>query len=107
MALGVFTIAGMCRNIRPLFNFAPPATEEEVRAAALQYVRKVSGVLKPSQANQAEFEHAVEEVARVTRHLVEALVTNAPPRDRVEEQAKAKARNVRRFGGPNPRAGVR
>jgi len=94
----VFTIPGMCRNIRPLFNFAPPATEEEIRAAALQYVRKVSGVSKPSQANQAEFERAVEEVAGVTRHLVEALVTNAPPRDREEERVKAKARNVRRFG---------
>ena len=88
----------MCRNIRPLFNFAPPATEEEIRAAALQYVRKVSGVSKPSQANQAEFERAVAEVAEVTRHLVEALVTNAPPRDREEERVKAKARNIRRFG---------
>src|SRR6478609_1577579 len=88
----------MCRNIRPLFNFAPPATEEEIRAAALQYVRKVSGVAKPSQANQAEFERAVEEVAVVTRHLVETLVTNAPPRDREEERSKAKARNIRRFG---------
>lgn len=97
----------MCRNIRPLFNFAPPATEEEIRAAALQYVRKVSGVLKPSQANQAEFEVAVEDIAKVTRRLVESLVTHAPPRDRGEEREKAKARNVRRFGGPNPRAGVR
>lgn len=88
----------MCRNIRPLFNFAPPATEEEIRAAALQYVRKVSGVLKPSQANSAEFEATVTEVAAVTRRLVETLVTNAPPRDREEERQKAKARNVRRFG---------
>jgi hypothetical protein len=88
----------MCRNIRPLFNFAPPATEEEVRAAALQYVRKVSGVTKPSQANQAEFDRAVAEVAGVTRQLVERLVTNAPPRDREEERVKAKARNIRRFG---------
>ncbi|HKO52051.1 MAG TPA: DUF2277 domain-containing protein [Polyangiaceae bacterium] len=88
----------MCRNIRPLFNFAPPATEEEVRAAALQYVRKVSGVSKPSQANQVEFERAVAEVSEVTRRLVETLVTNAPPRDREEERSKAKARNVRRFG---------
>jgi hypothetical protein len=88
----------MCRNIRPLFNFAPPATEEEIRAAALQYVRKVSGVQKPSQSNQLEFERAVAEVAEVTRHLVERLVTNAPPRDREVERAKAKARNVRRFG---------
>lgn len=88
----------MCRNIRPLFNFAPPATEEEIRAAALQYVRKVSGVQKPSQTNQAEFERAVDEVAEVTRHLVDRLVTNAPPRDREEERLKAKARNIRRFG---------
>lgn len=88
----------MCRNIRPLFNFAPPATEEEIRAAALQYVRKVSGVQKPSQTNQAQFERAVDEVAEVTRHLVERLVTNAPPRDREEERLKAKARNIRRFG---------
>ena len=88
----------MCRNIRPLFNFAPPATEEEIRAAALQYVRKVNGVLKPSQANSNEFETAVAEVAAVTRRLVETLVTNAPPRDREEERQKAKARNVRRFG---------
>jgi hypothetical protein len=88
----------MCRNIRPLFNFAPPATEEEIRAAALQYVRKVSGLPKPSQSNAAEFEHAVAEVAAVTRRLVETLVTNAPPRDRDEEREKAKARNIRRFG---------
>lgn len=88
----------MCRNIRPLFNFAPPATEEEVRAAALQYVRKVSGVAKPSQANEAEFERAVAAVAAVTRRLVERLVTQSPPRDREEERIKAKARNVRRFG---------
>ena len=88
----------MCRNIRPLFNFAPPATEEEVRAAALQYVRKVSGIQKPSQLNAAEFEAAVNEVAAVTRHLVATLVTNAPPRDREEEHQKAKARNIRRFG---------
>ncbi|MEO6603265.1 MAG: DUF2277 domain-containing protein [Polyangiaceae bacterium] len=88
----------MCRNIRPLFNFAPPASEEEIRAAAVQYVRKVSGLLKPSQANSVEFEAAVAEVAAVTRRLVETLVTNAPPRDREEERQKAKARNVRRFG---------
>ena len=91
-------ISGMCRNIRPLFNFAPPATEEEVRAASLQYVRKVSGVPKPSQANQAEFDRAVEAIAECTRHLIETLVTNAPPRDRDVEKERAKARNVRRFG---------
>jgi hypothetical protein len=93
----------MCRNIRPLFNFAPPATEEEIRAASLQYVRKVSGVLKPSQANQAEFDHAIAEVAQVTRRLIETLVTNAPPRDRDEEREKAKARNIRRFGASGGR----
>jgi hypothetical protein len=88
----------MCRNIRPLFNFAPPATEEEMRAAAVQYVRKVSGLQKPSQVNQAEFDRAVAAVTEVTRHLVESLVTNAPPRDREVERERAKARNVRRFG---------
>lgn len=98
MAPIVATISSMCRNIRPLFNFAPPATEEEIRAAAVQYVRKVSGVQKPSQANQAEFDRAVAAIAGVTRHLVDSLVTNAPPRDRDEEREKAKVRNVRRFG---------
>ncbi len=92
----------MCRNIRPLFNFAPPATEEEIRAASLQYVRKVSGVAKPSQSNQAEFDRAVEQIAHATRHLVETLVSNAPPRDREVERAKGRARNIKRFG---PRAG--
>ena len=88
----------MCRNIRPLFNFAPPATEEEVRAAALQYVRKVSGFQKPSQANQAEFERAIAEISEVTRRLVQTLVTSAPPLDREVEREKAKVRNIRRFG---------
>jgi hypothetical protein len=91
-------ITRMCRNIRPLFNFAPPATEEEIRAAAIQYVRKVSGVQKPSQLNQAEFDRAVGAVSEVTRHLVESLVTNAPPRDREEEREKGRARNLKRFG---------
>jgi hypothetical protein len=93
----------MCRNIRPLFNFAPPATEEEIRAASLQYVRKVSGLVKPSQTNQAEFDRAVEEIALATRHLVETLVTNAPPRDREVEREKGRARNIKRFG-PRPTA---
>jgi len=97
-------IVTMCRNIRPLFNFAPPATEEEIRAASLQYVRKVSGVVKPSQTNQAEFERAVEEIAQVTRHLVANLVTNAPPRDRETEREKGRARNIKRFG---PRVAAR
>ncbi|HEX3774428.1 MAG TPA: DUF2277 domain-containing protein [Polyangiaceae bacterium] len=91
----------MCRNIRPLFNFAPPASEEEIRAAAVQYVRKVSGLQKPSQHNLDEFERAVQSVADVTRHLIETLVTNAPPRDREVEREKARVRNVKRFG---PRA---
>jgi len=98
MPASAVRISGMCRNIRPLFNFAPPATEEEMRAAAVQYVRKVSGLQKPSQANQAEFDRAVLAVTEVTRHLVESLVTNAPPRDREVERERAKARNVRRFG---------
>jgi hypothetical protein len=87
----------MCRNIRTLHNFEPPATEDEVHAAALQYVRKVSGSTKPSQANAAAFEHAVEEVAHITRHLLDQLVTSAPPRDREVEAAKARARAEKRF----------
>lgn len=88
----------MCRSIKPLNNFEPVATDEEVHAAALQFVRKVSGSPKPSQANAAVFERAVEEIAAVTRDLVDSLVTNAPPRDRAVEAAKAKARSQARFG---------
>ena len=88
----------MCRNIRVLFNFAPPTTEEEIRAAALQYVRKVSGSTKPSQANQEAFDAAVEEVAEATARLLEALVTTAPPKDREVEAAKARARSAERYG---------
>jgi len=88
----------MCRNIRTLFNFAPPATEEEIRAAALQYVRKVSGTAAPSQANRAVFERALEDVAQATRLLVQGLVTTAPPRDREREADKARARARERFG---------
>ncbi len=87
----------MCRNIRTLHNFEPPATEDEVRAAALQYVRKVSGSTKPSQANAAAFDRAVEAVAGATRELLESLVTSAPPRDRDVEAAKARARAAKRF----------
>ena len=87
----------MCRNIRPLNNFAPPATTDEVRAAALQYVRKVSGTTKPSAANQEAFDRAVEEVAHATAHLLDALVTIAPPKDREVEAAKAKARSAARY----------
>ena len=88
----------MCRNIRTLHNFAPPATEDEIRASALQYVRKVSGSTKPSKANEAAFEHAVDAVAAVTRQLLGELVTTAPPRDREVEAAKAKARAAERYG---------
>ena len=88
----------MCRNIRPLHNFEPPATSDEVQAAALQYVRKVSGATRPSLANQAAFDTAVQEVAVATQRLLDALVTTAPPKDREVEAAKAKARSVARFG---------
>lgn len=91
----------MCRNIKPLFNFAPPATDEEVRAAALQFVRKLSGFTRPSQTNEAAFERAVDEVSEVARRLVDSLVTMSPPRDRDVEAERARARNFKRFG---PRA---
>jgi hypothetical protein len=87
----------MCRNIRPLHNFEPPATTDEVTAAALQYVRKVSGTVRPSQANQEAFDRAVAEVAHATRHLLDALVTSAPPKDREVEAAKARARAQARY----------
>ena len=87
----------MCRNIRPLHNFEPPATEDEVRAAALQYVRKVSGSSKPSQANAEAFERAVDAVAAASERLLAELVTSASPRDREAEAAKAKARSAQRF----------
>jgi hypothetical protein len=87
----------MCRNIRQLHNFEPAATSEEVRAAALQYVRKVSGSTKPSQANQAAFDRAVEQVAHITEHLLADLVTSAPPKDREIEAAKARERSAKRY----------
>ena len=87
----------MCRNIRPLNNFEPPATRDEVTAAALQYVRKVSGTTKPSQANQAVFDRAVAEIAHLTQHLLDALVTTAPPKDRATEAEKARARAALRY----------
>jgi hypothetical protein len=87
----------MCRNIRPLNNFAPPATRDEVTAAALQYVRKVSGTTKPSQANQAAFDQAVHEIAHLTQRLLDDLVTTAPPKDRQVEADKARARSALRF----------
>jgi hypothetical protein len=88
----------MCRNIRPLHNFEPPATDEEVRAAARQFVRKISGFTKPSTANEAAFDRAVDEIARASSTLLGSLVTSASPRNREVEAAKAHARAVRRFG---------
>ena len=88
----------MCRNIRVLYNFDPPTSSDEVQAAALQYVRKVSGMTKPSQANEAAFERAVHEVAHITQHLLEDLVTNAPPKDREVEAERRRARAIARFG---------
>ncbi len=87
----------MCRNIRPLFNFDPPATDEEIRAAALQYVRKISGFTKPSQVNQTAFDAAVDEVARVSAGLIAALETNATPKNREIEAARARERSRQRF----------
>ena len=87
----------MCRNIRPLFNFEPPVTDEEIRAASLQFVRKVSGFNKPSKANEVAFLAAVNEIAAVSRKLLNALETNAPPRNREKEAAKARARSAQRF----------
>jgi hypothetical protein len=87
----------MCRNIRTLHNFEPAATEEEIQASALQYVRKISGSTKPSQANQEAFDEAVEEIATVTAKLLDHLVSNAPPKNREVEAAKAKARSEARF----------
>ena len=88
----------MCRSIKPLNNFAPPATDDEVHAAALQYVRKISGTAKPALANEAAFESAVAEVARASRVLLDSLVTTAPPKDREVEAAKARARAAARYG---------
>jgi hypothetical protein len=87
----------MCRNIKPLFNFEPPVTDDEVRAASLQYVRKISGFTKPSKANEAAFFAAVDAIAAVSSALLSSLETNAPPRDREVEAAKARARAVERF----------
>jgi len=89
----------MCRNIHTLFNFSPSATDEEVRAASLQFVRKVSGFTKPSHANQVAFDRAVDEVARAARSLLDSLITSAPPKDREAEAARARARAAQRFGG--------
>jgi len=87
----------MCRNIKPLFNFEPPANDDEIRAASLQFVRKLSGFSKPSKANESAFEAAVDEIAAAARNLLTSLETNAPPKDRAEESAKARARSAQRF----------
>jgi hypothetical protein len=87
----------MCRNIKTLYNFKPPATEEEIRASALQFVRKLSGATHPSKANERAFNHAVDRVTDAARELLASLVTNAPPRDRAVEAAKARARGAARF----------
>jgi hypothetical protein len=101
----------MCRNIRTLFNFEPPATDDEIRAASLQFVRKLSGFTTPSRTNEAVFQRSVDEVLQVARRLIDSLVTTAPARDRAVEAAKAKARGAARFGrssaadGRRPRGG--
>ena len=90
----------MCRNIKPLFNFEPPATEAEIRAASLQFVRKLSGFNAPSKANEAAFKRAIEDIATAARALIDSLVTTADPRDRETEAARARARSAARFGLP-------
>ena len=94
----------MCRNIKPLFNYEPAVTESDIRASALQYVRKVSGFTKPSRANEAAFEHAVSEVTRVTQELLASLTTTAEPRDRATEVARLKAKSAERYGTSEARA---
>ena len=94
----------MCRNIKTLHNFKPPATEAEVRASSLQFVRKLSGMNKPSKANEEAFNRAIEKVAAAATELLASLVTNAPPRDREIEAAKAKVRSAERYGSPQPTA---
>ena len=96
----------MCRNIKTLHNFEPPATDEEIRASALQFVRKLSGFTRPSKANQAAFNRAVERVTQTAHELLDALVTTAPPRDREVEAAKARARAAERFRSSEARRGV-
>lgn len=92
----------MCRNIKPLFNFAPPATDAEIRAAAIQFVRKISGSTRPSRANEAAFHRAVDQVSAAARELLDTLVTTAPPKDREVEAAAARARSAKRFGPRKP-----
>lgn len=88
----------MCRNIKPLFNFDPPATDEEIRGAALQFVRKLSGFQRPSQSNEAAFSRSIDEVAAAAQRLLDSLITDASPKDREAEAAKARARSAKRFG---------
>lgn len=90
----------MCRSIKPLFNFEPPVTEDEIQAASLQFVRKISGFSKPSQANEAAFHAAVDEIAATARRMLDSLETQAPPKNRAEEAAKARARSAQRFAQP-------
>jgi hypothetical protein len=92
----------MCRNIKTLHNFKPPATQEEIRASSLQFVRKLSGFTKPSKSNEEVFNRAVDQVAKAAQELLDSLVTNAPPRDRAVEAAKARARSAERFGSAAP-----
>jgi hypothetical protein len=94
----------MCRNIKMLHNFRPPATDDEIRASAIQFVRKLSGFTRPSKTNEAAFNRAVEDVTHAAHHLLADLVSNAPPRDRAVESAKAKARSEKRFGAAAGRA---
>lgn len=96
----------MCRNIKTLYNFEPPVTEEEIRAASLQFVRKLSGFNKPSRANEAAFTRAIDDVAQAAARLLHSLETAAPPRTREEEAARARARNAKRFGPPPARPGA-
>ena len=96
----------MCRNIKTLFNFDPPATDDEVRAASVQFVRKISGSTKPSKANQAAFDRAVEDVTVIVTDLLESLVTAAPVRDREAEAARARARAAQRFGRTSPTSAI-
>jgi hypothetical protein len=93
----------MCRNIKPLFNFEPAVSDDEIRASALQFVRKVSGTTKPSKANEEVFDKAVAEVTRVTRELLESMTTNAPPKDRTVVAEQARVRSLKRFGGNEQR----
>ncbi len=92
----------MCRNIKPLFNFDPPASDEEIRAASLQFVRKLSGFNAPSKTNERVFNKAIDDVAKIARRLIDELDTTAPPKNREDEAAKAKARAAERFGAPTP-----